>query len=448
MRRYHLSCVFGGAMLSAVSGTALSITPAFSIALRQTDTVAGVGNVTTINALAVNNQGKWLIEADTDHANTNADVVALLNGVVQYREDQALAAPPNATISSFDSVNLNNNADTGWNLFLRGQTTSTDSGIYFNSTLALWESTISSSPAFTNPTPYIGFFDVKMNDFNQMSVVASIDDPAIPTSVDRAMVRLDYNALAGTYVENVIAKEGDALIGSTIADFSTGPHNSAINNSGSMLYLADTANPTTTIDGALMLNNTLLAQEGTTATAGANSRVYETLLGRGVDLNDTDQWVIRANMTGDTLTDECIVKNNTILYQEGQNLPAIGSFSLESFGLTGGALQIDNAGNVVWYGDWNDPTTTMDSGLFWNDQLIVQEGVTMIGGFLVQAIANGEDAFDLSDDGQWLLFECTLRDTAAGVNYNSAVLVQIPAPGFLGLAAGLTTLAIRRRRSA
>lgn len=415
-----------GAILAAAH-TALAITPTFSIALRQTDNVAGVGNITTINALAVNNQGKWLIEADTDHANANADIVVLLNGVLQYREDQPLGAPPGATISSFDSLNLNNNADTGWNLFLRNQATGTDSGIYFNSTLALWESTISTSPSFGPNTPYIGFFDVKMNDSNQMAVVASVDDPNIASTVDRAMVRLDYNAGSNTYVENVISKEGDLVLGSAIADYSTGMHNSAINNAGDMLFIADTTAATTT-DGVLMRNSTPLAQEGVSITAGANARTYETILGRGIDMNDSGDWALKANMTGDTLTDEALIVNNTIVHQEGQNIPAIGLFTLESFGTTSGPIQIDNSGNLIWYGDWNDANTAIDSGLFWNDQLIVQEGVTMVGGFLVQAIASGEVSFDVSDDGQWLLFEATLRDVNAGVNFNSAVLVQIPTP--------------------
>lgn len=438
MSSFH---ALSAAALVAAAQSALAVTPTYSVALRQTDNVTGVGNVTTINALSVNNQGKWVIEADTDHANANADLVVLLNGVLQYREDQALASPPGATISSFDSVHINNNADTGWNLFLRNQTTSTDSGIYFNSTLALWESTVSTAPGFSAGTPYIGFFEVKMNDSNQMSVVASVDDPNIASTVDRAMVRLDYNPGSNTYVENVISKEGDLVLGSAIADYSTGTHNSVINNAGDMLFIADTTAATAT-DGVLMRNTTPLAQEGVSITSGANARTYETILGRGIDMNDSGDWALKANMTGDTLTDEAIIVNNTILYQEGQNLPAIGSFTLESFGTTSGPIQIDNAGNVVWYGDWNDPSTGIDSGIFWNDQLIVQEGVTMVSGLLVQAISSGEDSFDVSDDGQWLLFECTLRDLNAGINYNAAVLVQIPAP-----AAGLLLIAALPLRS-
>lgn len=446
MKRAHVVLSCSILALAAQSGLAGTIMPMFSIALRATQNLPGIGNVTIIDNLAVNNQGKWLVEADTDHPDTTADQVLVLSGVVQYRQGQSLSAPPNATISSFDSVNLNNNADSGMNFFLGGQTTTTDSGVYWNSTLVIWESQFSTSPAFSPNTPYIGFFDTKINDNNQIMIVASIDDPAIPTTVDRAMVRVDYNPMMGTFVENVISKEGDILLADpqfTIADFSTGPHESAINNNGGLLYLADTS-AATAVDGFLMFNNTVLAQEGVTEVEPG--RAYEFLLGRGLDLNDHGDWVIKTNLTGDTTNDECIITNGTIFVREGQNIPAIGAFAFENFGLASGPVLIDNNGNIVWYGDWNDPNTAMDSGIFWNHQLIVQEGVTIIDGFLVQAIANGQDSMALSDNGEWLIFEATLRDVAAGINYNSAVLVRIPTPGALSLALVAGLLALRRRR--
>lgn len=431
--------------LALCAGSASAITPSFSIALRAGNNIAGVGNVTTIDDLDVNNQGKWVVECDTDNPNTNIDQVVVLNGVLHFQQGQALAAPPNATISSFDSVNLNNNADIGWNLFLGGQTTNTDSGVYYNGTLVIWESQISTSPAFTNPTPYIGFFEVKMNDANQMIVVASIDDPAIPTTVDRAMVRVDYNAGMNTFVENVIMKEGDLILGNAIADFGTGPHQFAINAGGDVMYLADTT-AVTTIDGFLMKNTTVIAQEGVTVVSGTGGRMHEILLGRGLDMNNNGDWVIRGNLTGDTLTDECIIRNNTIVAQEGTTLPSISPFLFQNFGLAGAPVAIDNAGNVVYFGDWDDPDTSRDTGIFWNDQLIVQEGVTMVGGLLVFSIANGEDSLAMSDNGEWLIFECTLRDVNAGINYNAAVLVNIPAPGAAVLLATAGLIGLRRRR--
>src|SRR4029450_6427381 len=132
------------------------------------------------------------------------------NGTVILQQGDALAAPAGATIRSFDSANINSAGNSGWNFFLGGAVTgSTDSGMFFNSTLVFQESTISQSSGLSPNTPYIGFFESVMNDSNQILIGASVDDPAIASTVDRAMVRVDYNAVTGAYSELVLAKEGE-----------------------------------------------------------------------------------------------------------------------------------------------------------------------------------------------------------------------------------------------
>jgi hypothetical protein len=86
-------------------------------------------------------------------------------------------------------------------------------------------------------------------------------------------------------------------------------------------------------------------------------------------------------------------------------------------------VQIDDNRNVLWYGDWNDPNTDVDTGLFLNDILLVQEGVTMIDGSIVDTIANAQDAFAISDDGHYVIFEASLPGSIQG-----AFLIEIDAP--------------------
>ena len=143
------------------------------------DVVIGVGAITSINNLAVNSNGDWLVEADTDHANGDADAVLLLNGALHLREGDSLPDPAGSTLDSFDSVNVNVNGDSAWNFFLDGPPTIQDSGIYFNTTLVIQEGDASAAPQFSAGTRYIGFFDGKLDDFNRVAVVASVDDPAI-----------------------------------------------------------------------------------------------------------------------------------------------------------------------------------------------------------------------------------------------------------------------------
>jgi hypothetical protein len=401
------------------------------------DSVTGVGLVTTINNLAINNIGEWLVEADTDFANSDEDVVLLKNGAVFLREGfGGLDAPAGAIIDSFDSVTLNNSSNGGFNFFLDPFPSGEDSGVYLNTNLVIQEGDISTAPGFTPGTPFIGFFDVKINNNDREMIIASIDDPAISSTVDRAVMIVD----PGSGAQSIVAKEGDVLPGQVeaVADFGTGPHESAFNDNDAILYFADLEGSTAT-DGAMYLNLTLLAQEGSPSPLAG--RDYETLSSRGNDLNNADQYVFKANLTGDSGTDEVLVKDGAVFRQEGD--PAPGGFSLTGFGTGSGPIKIDDDGNVLWFGDWDDPDTNTDTGLFLNDLLLVQEGVSTIDGLLVDSIASGSDAFDLSVNGQWILFEATLE---GGIN--GAFVIHVPEPeSILLLLAALMAAAGTRCRA-
>ena len=284
------------------------------------------------------------------------------------------------------------------------------------------ESDISTAPQFSPGTPYLGFFDAKLNDSNLMLVVASVDDPGVAGTVDRAIVRIQMDAAGGLLSEQVVAKEGDILAQQTnpVADFGTGPHQSACNNAGQALFFADLAGPTD-VDGAIYLDDALVAQEG--APAPVTGRNYEFLSGRGMDLNRHGQLFFKANIDGPTQDDEMLVRNGQVFIRERDTLPGLGLFTLTGFGTGSGPVQIDDNGNLLWYGDWNDPNTDVDTGLFLNTLLLVQEGVTMIGGQLVDSIANGADAFAISDNGRYIVFEATLQNGSEG-----AFLIEIVPP--------------------
>lgn len=96
-----------------------------SVVIKDGDPIAGVGNVTLVNTVAVNDQGSILVECDTDNANTNIDEAVVKDGVLFLREGQALALPAGASIGSFDDLGLNVNGNSGWNFFLDGLTTTT-----------------------------------------------------------------------------------------------------------------------------------------------------------------------------------------------------------------------------------------------------------------------------------------------------------------------------------
>lgn len=443
------SNLFQAALVGAIGSAAVAGgAPVVSAAVLEGDNVAGVGLVTNIDNLAINNFGQWFVEVDTDNADTNADG-ALLRGSTTgplislfLREGAALGMPAGATVDSFDAVTINNNGDGGFNFFLDGTTgTGDDSGVFYNTSLVIQESTVSTSAGFSAGTPYIGWFEVKLNDNNSLLMMSSVDDPNIPSTVDRALVRADLDGSGGLISEKVYVKEGDSIAGQLVAELGTGPHNFDFNNGGHAMFVAD-LDGATTGDGAVVISDgdthNVIAQEGTAS--GIQGRNWGSLsTSTVVALNDNGDWAMRATLAGDTTSDTIIVRNGEVIAQEGSGNASIGSWTFTSFGT--GPIGLANGGWVVYYGDWNDPNTDIDTGIFLNDILLVQEGVTMVDGVLIDTISSTQDGFSLSDNGEWLIFEATLIDGRVG-----AFTLRIPAPGAAAALALAGLVGLRRRR--
>lgn len=430
---------------AALAGPVVSIDPI----VLEGDVVAGVGNIPSgfgaSEVHSVNNSGTWLVRADTTNADTDADnVVLTATGANPFslliRENQALASPAGALLDTFDSMPINNSGNFSCNYFLDGTTgSSDDSGIYYNNDLLFQEGSIATAAGFGPNTPYIGFFETKLNNNNLVAVMASIDDPNVASTVDRAIVTVN----PFSFVQTRILGEGDQTLvaGRSITDFQTGPHDMALNDSGHIMFVADLDGATTDDTITARYNGSgfdILMREGQPSPIGG--RNWSSAPG-AIDMNNSGAWAALADLDGATGDDALIVRNGTdVIAREGMSLASIGGvFNFTSFG--SGSINIDDSGNVVWWGDWNDPDTTRDTGIFWNDMLIVQEGVTLIGGLTLTAISGVQDNISMSDNGQWIIFEGTLSNGLDG-----AFLIQIPEPATAALALLGATMLIRRRR--
>jgi hypothetical protein len=405
----------------SVAGTAMALPPnTMTTLFVDGDDAGGVGAVTFVDKTCVNNSGTYMVWLDTNNTDTNIDAVLMRDGVLALQEGGAL--PGGLQLSSVNDLSINNNGDSGWNFFLDVPPSPIDSGVFFNQTAVFLEGAFSTAPGLTpGVTPFIGFFGARMNDNNRMLLVASVDDPAIGSTVDQALIRIDYNAGAGTYTETLLAKEGDVLPGgATILTLSTGPHNYDINNAGSVMYIAESSGG---ITDTVYVDTTPVMQEGQPSfEAGRN---WEILSDRPLDLNNNGEWVFRANLAGDTANDEVIVKNGVAFVREGQSLPAIAPHALTAFGST--PIFIDDSGNVVWFGDWNDPDTTRDTGLFWNEELLIQEGVTaldtVLGNLVIDDVRGIESGFSMSDNGAYIMVRVLFDDPGSTAQIDGLVKI-------------------------
>lgn len=371
------------------------------------DSVPGVGLVDSILNLAINDNGDTFVEIEVDIANTDEDNLLLKNGVAFIREGIVgeIAAPSGTFVDSFDSVTINNSGKGGFNFFIEPLDSNSDSGIYVDKDLVIQESNFSTAPEFSAGTFFRGYFDVKINNNDTLMTVASVDDPSIASSVDRAIMLIDGAT------QSVIAKEGDILPGQTeaVEDFGTGPHESAFNDKNQVMFVAELTGSTTS-DHAIYLDQTLLAQEG--LPSPILDRNYQTLALRALDLNNNGDYVFEATLSGDVDSNHVLIKNGDVFKQEGDAVP--NGFNLTGFGSNAGPLKIGDNGNVLWFGEWDDPDTAVNSGLFINDNLIVQKGVSTVDGVVIESINSFTDQFSMSADGKWVIFEATLEGSING----------------------------------
>jgi hypothetical protein len=309
--------------------------------------------------------------------------------------------------------------------------------------IILREGSISTAPQFSPNTPIIGFFEVRQNDVGKMAALLSVDDAAIATTVDRAIIRMDVSPTGVISNEQVLIKEGDVLPGmgtQTYVDAaSTSPQGFAFNNLGQIMHNVDGSGATTE-DTAVFIDNTPIAIEGSPSGAVAG-RNWGNFSSPRVELNNVGDWVLASNLdSSNTANDSIIVKNGVKVIQGGDLAPGVaGGWTLTGFGT--GTVDMDDAGNVYWFGDWNDPTTAQDTGIYMNSELLVQEGVTMINGSLLTSIATVQDNFFVSDNGQWMIFEGVLQGTG-----DALIIVQLPEPASATALLALGGLALRRSR--
>ena len=374
------------------------------------DAVTGVGVLVRADNVAIDNDGNLYGEWDTDFPDTNQDQVLLRNGAVLFQEGQGLPLPVGAGLGSFDSVWPNDSGDVGYNFFLDNSTSGFDSGVYVNDVLVIQEG--DNAPASFSPgTIWRGFFDVKLNDANQLLVTGTVDDPNISSSVDEVMIRFDLDASFNVVGSTVIAAEADITpFSAAIVGLEDSSQEVAFNDSGSVLWAADTDAPSG-FDGFISLDGTPIAIEGSPSpVAGVN---WDSLSSPELDLNNNGDYVFSGTLdVPDSSTNTVIVKNGEIFVREGDEPPGIPGFALTTFGTA--PIRINDLGEVLWYGDWDDSDTTVDSGLFLDDTLLLREGDT-VGGLVVDTIRGVTDGFFMSDDGSHIAVRVQYEGAVDGI---------------------------------
>ena len=328
-RRLAAACV---PLLAVLAGPVAAQDSLYVVSLGG-DPLLGFG-VGRYDDLHIDLNGRWLARVATDDTLATAPQADQAwidsTGVIQAEGD-ALSSPAGATLDGWSALP---DTDDAGNLFQILNLSNTsggadDIGLYRNGQRILGEGAGALAAGLTAGTRYETFLNFKVNGAGtQILLVAAVDDPAIPGTVDMVLMRITINAGTGQILgQSVIVKEGDVLAGQSepVVGIGAGPHEIAINDAGDVMYFVDLAGDETQ-DGVIYLNSTVLAQEGQLSVDGV--RNWGTLAGHAMDLNDLGDHVYQATLdNSDTATDRVLVQNGAIF--------TLSSFQLERLGMSG-----------------------------------------------------------------------------------------------------------------
>jgi hypothetical protein len=264
-------------------------------------------------------------------------------------------------------------------------------------------------------TVYTGFEEVRINEIGQLLLIANIDDPSVQLNIEKVLVIWTLDGIGNLLTETKKDITGDIFLlgnGTPIGNFVSNPHHFSFNDSGSAMYAITLNTGSGGNDDAVCIDNAPLAEEGFPAVAFP-SRNWTGFTTPEMGMNNAGDYVLSLSLDGSTLDNAVIVKNTTKFAQEGDAVLGTSGYILSSFG--SGPVEIGDNGNVLWFAIWDDPVSAHDSGLMVNQNIIVEEGVTMAGPNVITELTGLIDGYHMSSFGNVVIFEGKLDNGNNGV---------------------------------
>lgn len=395
----------------------------FSELLRAGDPVPGTSVlVTRIDNVDVNRSGDWLIALDSDGP-ASADAYLLSQQGVVWQEGTVTGfAAPSGTVAgaSLDVVDLNDEGDVLLTFPLVNTPGGTPAGTVLvrnGQVLIRTGVTPCSAPGLPAGTLYSGIEEAWQNNTGTILLGASV---ALGGSGDTPiLLTLTLDAQGQIATETKVAMVGETLPGgyhvTPIQAFSFVKGLQSINDAGDFLWYEedDDAPPgDVTTDSNIYRNNTLLFNESETFPVASGQAFKQLSLAR-LSLNNRGDFVCAAWDRSPYADDTWLfVRHNGVdhvLAHEGDFAPVAfpGVWTTRGYGF-GGVIPLSDTGDVLWLLDTDDPDYLRDTAIFHNQDLVLQEGVTLLSGVPVFGLPNFESELAMSSDGHWSIMEVEL----------------------------------------
>jgi hypothetical protein len=382
------------------------------------DALSGIGTVTGIERVLVDDWGGWVALVTTD--NPAVGEVVLRNGVAW-----ASVGDPAPTLSGLELAGFGDFTQDGWSGLIW---TARLSGPSAPAQAVFYEKSygfVSGEPAGSwhsgfPPGSTWSSFDELVFAYNEFDGLLSgaIADPALPgerTFVARAS---EFGSVGFCCQMEAMAVEGDPApgISERIENIRTSAWTTAMSHPGSWSYWCCDLTGPETADGCIYRRqgmggqDLLLAREG--SPSPVQGRAWGPLETPSLDVNPQGDWTLRAELDpSDPTSDGIIVRNGVEFAQEGDTRPQIAPFVLDDLGEGRAQLSLD--GRALWYAHWNDSAGLCEA-LFFGSEIVVRAGATTLGGAALVDLASDAHAFDLAPKGRFVVFRGTFAGGGEG----------------------------------
>ena len=411
--------------------------------------------VESIGKSDVNDFGSWVVEADGGSDNGN-DHGVLHNGNLIFQEATQLNLPASHTISGTnnwrygvdtDTLEINNNGD----ILLEAKSCRDLDGIQADRDITFWvsgatgtiyallEEGLTSSESMIVPAGagldqpvgavWTTIDEVWQNNNNQLLVYGNTS--LAPTG--DVLVFMEHDGAGTITLQKMIMSAG---VNHTVFDngnpgnmFSV-EHNQivftgnparrvqAINDNGQAIFFIQESGSAPSnfdentyyylYDNALDIQKELIWEADLSPNPNSVGFPWEELNNFEVDINNNEVSVYSGADDGPFATDRLILTiddlgTETVFITEGALVPGdLGTIDGFILGSGFGTTTINDNGDIVWFNSWNDPDTDVNSGIFKNMTLIVQEG-DLVDGSPITSVNDSTEGMINSDSALYMI---------------------------------------------
>ncbi len=356
------------------------------------DSLAGLGDVTWIGHFDVGRGADWTAQVGLDAPLTLEALV--VNGAPIAAYNQATNVPGISYTHAFPPQ-MNDAGSVAWPSLVEPFFTY-ESALFVDGELMLLDGDPGLAPELP-PGLSFRFFQAARIGRAETVVACDLTGPTAGL-FHQCLLRVANDAATA---QAVVVQTGDLLPGAPgpVVSVADALEEYDLNRLGSVAYVVGT-------EGGLawvFVDDTLVLGSGD-ALAPLGLAFQQA---RGVALNDQGNWAVVAALAGGAGSVGALVVDGSVLVHEGD--PGPGGFVLTSIAWS---IDLTSHGRALWRGAWADPDSTRDEGIFLDERLLIQEGVTLINGRVLTALGRAT----ISDDGRVLLFSGGIGPNASAAD--------------------------------